>query len=162
MLTIIGPLDRKPVFLTGHEFIRPKIVTQSFDLDVMQFRNIADLTPEPITAGVFRLVATATGPQGGNFRDEDILVVRPPTVEIERVARDGAVLAALGQATGGAYTEVSGLDGVARRIQGVSIEEDERFRRLGESEIWDAWSVLALILFLVFLEWYWRRKAGIL
>ncbi len=92
----------------------------------------------------------------------DGVTVEEPTMEAERTARDAALLADVARLSGGRSVDLSEADKGPGWIAGIEYADRRGFREVGEATLWDAWSVLALLLGLLVIEWDLRRRAGIL
>lgn len=96
------------------------------------------------------------------IQDTDVVSIEEPAMEAERTARDAALLADVARLSGGRSVDLAEADQVPGWIAGIEYADRRGFREVGEAELWDAWSVLALLLGLLTIEWALRKRAGIL
>ncbi len=122
----------------------------------------AVLPAPPIGSYEVRVLAESAA-AGETLEDRDVLSVEEPTVELERVARNDATLAEIARLSGGRVAEpAAAAADVPGLIAAIDYEGRRSFREVKEAELWDAWSVLVLLLLVLAVEWLARRRAGIL
>jgi uncharacterized membrane protein len=118
---------------------------------------------EPAADGVYALEARAERETGGKtFTDTGEIWIEKPEAEILKVECNVPLLRDIAKISKGRYFDLSESGRIVRHIADLEYEEKRAFREVGEAEIWDAWSVLVLLLAIASLEWYFRKRAGIL
>jgi hypothetical protein len=102
-------------------------------------------------------VITAAATDGGGLTGSVDIAVLPASVELLDPSRNGALLAQVAQATGGAYVEGAALPSVVPRL---SLRE-ERIERDDVRELRQNAFVLLAIVACFALEWILRKAWGL-
>ena len=111
---------------------------------------------DPPADGPWTVVANADN--GGDVSDTDVFVVATDPVELRETAPRPKLLQAIAKAGGGeARTLREGLDGLERVTPDVL-----KVNRRKDVPIWSSWAILALALLFPSLEWFLRRRWGLL
>lgn len=102
-------------------------------------------------------VSAKTGDR--TLHEKELFSVFSPRVEFQKPRVQPELLKTLSEITGGVYQVLSSgtrLDGLAFPNPEVEVKTSKLFVSL-----WDNWGAYGLILGLLFLEWYVRRKSGL-
>ena len=130
------------------------VLLRSIDSD----RGVYEGRSPPLVAGEWELFVRAAGYQASESVRSSILVVPPPNRESWRIAQDADLLRSLADVSGGVYADEQDADTVWRAINPLSEGRIETRRyALTESYPW-----FAAILGLLTVEWWWRKKSGLI
>ncbi|MCG3174161.1 MAG: hypothetical protein GMKNLPBB_02385 [Myxococcota bacterium] len=119
----------------------------------------ARLSWEAKSPGAARIRAAASLKGEALGEAEDVLIVRPASREMQRVAPRPDVLEAIARASGGVYQPLP--DGSLDRLPLLD-PEIARVDRKEHHPLWNTWIFLALIAACLGVEWFLRRKWGYL
>lgn len=110
---------------------------------------------EPLPAGDYTIAANEAG--GGGLSGNAAITVLPTSVELLEPVRNGALLARIAEATGGAYVEGPALSTIVPRLRLA----DETIEHADVRELRQSLVVFAAIVALFALEWILRKAWGL-
>lgn len=124
--------------------------------------GIYTATFRPVQKGDYNYSATAdingftlsTGGSKFNIGDIDI--------EIQNTRMDSDLLKQLATATGGAYADIDNYDAVKKQIASVLNNSSKDIKSSAEFKMWSSEWILILILCLFAVEWFLRKRLGML
>jgi len=104
--------------------------------------------------------AIVSAAKGGRHLGQDTLIfsVGQYSAELADLQAQPAVLRSLARTTGGAFSAADSAEALADQINGVATHTPVTIER----ELWNAKIILALILLFLTLEWYLRKRKGML
>ncbi len=123
----------------------------------------ASVVLPPLPAGRYSVRPQAGGGESTPGR-EHFLVVSPHSLEATQVRQDRRRLRQLAASLGGSYlaAETEGArDRLAAALAEVNLTGDTQTTRR-QQDIWAGWPLLGLVVILLGLEWYLRRRHGLL
>jgi len=105
--------------------------------------------------GRYALLAPEADARGGNRVE---LLVEPATLEQLDPAMQEALLREMAAASGGRYFAIGDLPALPEAVRG---ERRTTFLRR-ERELWDVWAVFVVVLALLSVEWFVRRRSDLI
>lgn len=117
--------------------------------------GVARVTLRPDRAGAWKVRAEVKKGTEVVGVDEDVFVVRQASLERLYAEARPEVLSAIAAAAGGRSVEPDDVKGLP-----VADHGRVRIHRQKTDPVWNTWSVLAVIVGLAAIEWWWRRRRG--
>ncbi len=112
---------------------------------------------DPLPPGDYTVTVSGEGSAAGGLNGTTSFSVTDVSVELLDPSRDGALLADIAEATGGAYLEGAGLESVANRLR----LSEQRVERRDVRGVRGNAVVLAGIVLLLGAEWIMRKAWGL-
>ena len=90
-------------------------------------------------------------------RDKALVQVRPATEELRRLSQDVETLEKIAKESGGEYLALD----KAGTVPDLLRKDTHVVQRYRDVDLWDRWPVFALIIAVLCVEWFYRKKHGL-